>query len=220
MPEDDLEQFRTPAFRNSLLAVAWFDAKGAEAGKRIPPRKMQMLLYIAQALYAAVNGCRLLMPSVFVASAMGPQDPNLFDILENTKDLPEPKDVEPRAEACLTLVWRRFGEMDVDELDNFIAHDGVTDEARLTAAGAIVPLPQLAEAYRRAMIEPAQAEAERAKAEKQQVQPPPRFADGEIIEAGQPGGPVPPQRDLPDNVPRMTMGGKPVKRWAPKRRVY
>lgn len=220
MPEDDLEQFRTPAFKNSLLAVAWFEARGADAGKRIPPRKMQMLLYIAQALYAAVNGCRLLIPSVFVASAMGPQDPNLYDILENTKGLPKPEDVEPRAEACLTLVWRRFGDMGVDELDTFIAHDGVTDEARQTAPGAVVALPQLAEAYRRSMIEPAQAEAERARAEKQQAQQPPRFADGEIIDAGQPGGPIPVQSDLPESVPRMTMGGKPVKRWAPKRRVY
>ena len=32
--------------------------------------------------------------------------------------------------------------------------------------------------------------------------------------------PIPEQEGLPENVPRMTMGGKPVKRWAPKRRVY
>ncbi len=220
MPEDDLAQFRTPAFKNSLLAVAWFEARGADAGKRIPPRKMQMLLYIAQALYAAVNGCRLLMPSVFVASAMGPQDPNLYDILENIDKLPEPKDVEPRAEACLTLVWRRFGDMGIEELDTFIAHDGVMEEARQTAVGTILPLPQLAEAYRRSMIEPAQAEAERARAEKENPTPPPRFADGEVIAPTQPGGPIPVKQDLPDNVPRMTMGGKAVKRWAPKRRVY
>ncbi len=220
MPEDDLEQFRTPAFKNSLLAVAWFEARGAEAERRIPPRKMQMLLYIAQSLYAAVNGCRLLMPSVFVASAMGPQDPNLYDILENTPDLPEPKDVEPRAEACLNLVWRRFASMGVDELDSFIAHDGVLEEARQTAAGAVLPLPQLAEAYRRAMIEPAQAEAERTRAAQEQPLPPPRFADGEVMEPTKPGEPVTAQQGLPDNVPQMTMGGKPVKRWAPKRRVY
>ncbi len=205
---DELEQFRTPALKNSLLAVAWFEGQGAEAGKRIPPRKMQMLLYIAQALYAAVNGCRLLMPSVFVASAMGPQDPNLYDILENAGDLPKPKELEPRAEACLTLVWRRFGGMGVDELDNFIAHDGVMEEARQTATGAILPLPALADAYRRSMIEPAQAEqAARAKA-------------GQVIENTPIPEPIPEQEGLPENVPRMTMGGKPVKRWAPKRRVY
>ncbi|WP_281019456.1 MULTISPECIES: hypothetical protein [unclassified Minwuia] len=209
---DALEQFRTPALKNSLLAVAWFEAKGTEAGRRIPPRKMQMLLYIAQALYAAVNGCRLLMPSVFVASTMGPQDPNLYDILENAKDLPMPKELEPRAEACLTLVWRRFGGMGVDELDNFIAHDGVMEEALQTATGAILPLPALADAYRRSMIEPAQAEqASRART-------------GQVIEntpiSAPIPEPIPEQEGLPDNVPRMTMGGKPVRRWAPKRRVY
>lgn len=209
---DALEQFRTPALKNSLLAVAWFESQGAETGRRIPPRKMQMLLYIAQALYAAVNGCRLLIPSVFVASAMGPQDPNLYDILENAKDLPKPKELEPRAEACLTLVWRRFGSMGVDELDSFIAHDGVMEEARQTATGAILPLPALAEAYRRTMIEPAQAEqAARARA----AGAAPAAARPEPVPTT-----VPEPEGLPDNVPRMTMGGKPVKRWAPKRRVY
>ncbi|MDF1732604.1 MAG: hypothetical protein P1U49_13945 [Minwuia sp.] len=209
---DELEQFRTPALKNSLLAVAWFEGKGADAGKRIPPRKMQMLLYIAQALYAAVNGCRLLMPSVFVASAMGPQDPNLYDILENAKDLPKPKELEPRAEACLTLVWRRFGGMGIDELDNFIAHDGVMEEALQTATGAILPLPALADAYRRSMIEQAQTE-QAARARTGQV------IENTPISAAIPE-PIPEQEGLPDNVPRMTMGGKPVKRWAPKRRVY
>jgi|GEM_PF-3066675 len=209
---DELEQFRTPALKNSLLAVAWFEGKGADAGKRIPPRKMQMLLYIAQALYAAVNGCRLLMPSVFVASTMGPQDPNLYDILENAGDLPKPKELEPRAEACLTLVWRRFGGMGIDELDNFIAHDGVMEEARQTATGAILPLPALADAYRRSMIEPAQAEQATRARTGQVIGNTPIYAP--IPE------PIPEQEGLPDNVPRMTMGGKPVRRWAPKRRVY
>lgn len=194
---ESLAEFRPPALKTSLQAVAWFNAKASEARLRVPPRKMQMLLYIAQALYAAVNGAQALIPSVFVASSLGPQDPNLYDILERAGDSAAPADLEPRAEACLTLVWRRYGALAIDELEAFVADDGVVKAVRQSAQGAIIPLGLMAENYRRSMIDPVMG----AKAEAQSSLP---AATDEPL----PG------------LPKMTSDGRPIRRWTPKRRIY
>lgn len=186
------DEFRTTALKSTLVAVAWLNARAAEGGVRLPPRKLQILLYIAQALYAAANGGRPLLPSVFVASAMGPVDPNLYDILERCDDLRAKGGIEPRAEACLGLVWRRYGQATADDLDAFVADDGVFASALDASAGSIIPLPLLAETYRRRMIDPAVA----ARA-------------GTDVAA-----------DLPAGIPATTADGRAIRRWTPGRRVY
>ena len=195
---ESLAEFRPPALKTTLQAVAWFNARADSSAQRVPPRKMQMLLYIAQALYAAVNGSQALMPSVFVASSLGPQDPNLYEVMERVGDIAQPKEFEPRAEACLTLVWRRYGAMSVDELEAFVFDDGVVGTVRQAAQGGVIPLSLMAEQYRRAMIEPVMSP-------KPAPQPAPV---AEPLEA--------PTADLPT----MTTDGRPIRKWAPKRRVY
>lgn len=189
------DDFRPTALKSTLVAVAWLEAKSAAGGHRLPPRKLQMLLYIAQALYGAANGGRPLMPSMFIASRLGPIDPNLYDILESTGSLPPvPADIEPRAEACLGLVWRRYGQSSLDELDAFVGDDGVFLRVRDTAPGAVIPLEMLSDTYRRNMIDPAVA----------------------VRTGGLPEAPPPP----PDSTPATLADGRTVRKWAPKRRVY
>lgn len=198
----DTSRFRKPALKSTLHAVAWFERDAAAEGMRLQPRKLQYLLYMAQGLYAAANDGRPLMPSRFIAGSLGPADPNMYGILEADIHLPELKEMESRAEACLGLISRKFGSLPVEQLESFVEGDGIFADVREMAPDAEIPLESMGPAYRQA------------------------FMGGETPVAARAARPAPaPQplvddRELPEGVPKVITGGKPVKRWAPKRRIY
>lgn len=207
-------RFRAPALKTTLAAVGWFRFAAEQDGVRLQPRKMQLLLYMAQGLYAAANDGRALVPSRFVAGSLGPSDPNLYAVLEQGEPDP-PKEIDARAEACLKLIYRKFAKLPVDQIDGFVDNDGIFLDVREAAPGAEIPLEQMADAYRRTFIEPAaqQAGEQPAPAKPAEVMPP---APARARAAKAPDdGP-----ELPDGVPKVITGGKAVKRWAPKRRIY
>lgn len=199
----DAPRFRKPALKSTLHAVAWFERDAQSNGARLQPRKLQYLLYMAQGLYAAANDGRALMPSRFVASSLGPADPNLYGILEADIHLPELKELESRAEACLGLISRKFGNLPVEQLESFVEADGIFADVREIAPDAEIPLQKMGPAYRVAFMG---GEASREQSKENPPQPQ--------------SAPVVDDRDLPEGVPKVITGGKPVKRWAPKRRVY
>ncbi|WP_417514711.1 hypothetical protein [Minwuia sp.] len=205
-------RFRKPALKTSVAAVAWFNAAAESNGTRLQPRKLQHLLYMAQGLFAAANDGRALMPSRFIAGSLGPCDPNLYPVLEVADESHRPKEIDPKAEACLSLIFRKFGTLPVEQLEGFVEADGIFADVRELAPDAEIPLDQMGPAYRRAFM---------GDAEPCRPAPAPRKA----APAAQPQdqAPVPAHRqsdDLPEGVPKVITGGKPVKRWAPKRRVY
>lgn len=196
----DTPRFRKPALKTSLHAVAWFERDAAANGIRLQPRKLQYLLYMAQGLYAAANDGRPLMPIRFVAGSLGPADPNLYGILEADIHLPELKELESRAEACLGLIGRKFGDLPVEQLESFVDGDGIFADVREIAPDAEIPLEKMGPAYRQAFM------GGEAAPSKPEARPAPQ--------------PIVDDRELPEGVPKVITGGKPVKRWAPKRRVY
>jgi uncharacterized phage-associated protein len=200
----DTPRYRKPALKSTLHAVAWFERQATAEGTRLQPRKLQYLLYMAQGLYAAANNGRALMPSRFLAGSLGPADPNLYGVLEADIHLPELKELESRAEACLGLIQKKFGNLPVEQLESFVEADGIYADVREIAPDAEIPLEQMGPAYRQA------------------------FMGGEVAaptpETRATSRPLPvpkvDQDDLPEGVPKVITGGKPIKRWAPKRRVY
>lgn len=199
----DAPRFRKPALKSSLNAVAWFERAADKHGVRLQPRKLQYLLYLAQGLYAAANNGRALMPSRFMASSLGPSDPNLYGVLELAGGLPEPKELESRAEACLGIIQKKFGPMPIEQIESFVEADGIYADVREAAPDAEIPLDMMAPAYRKAFMGGADEQPRR---ESRQAPPQP--------------APIVVQEELPEGVPKVITGGKPVKRWAPKRRVY
>jgi hypothetical protein len=198
----DRPRFRRPALKSTLAAAAWLTEAARTDGVRLQPRKLQYLLYMAQGLYAAANDGRALVPSRFVAGSLGPADPNLYGALEHAEDLAAPKEIDRRAEACLGLIHRKFASLPMEQLEGFVDGDGIYADVREAAPDAEIPLELMGPAYRKAFM----GDARETASWPAEPAPPP---------------PAPPQPDdLPEGVPRMVTGGKPVKRWAPKRRVY
>lgn len=197
-------RFRAPALKSTIAAVGWFRFAAEQDGVRLQPRKLQLLLYMAQGLYAAANDGRALVPSRFVAGSLGPCDPNLYPVLEQGGEPDRPKEIDGRAEACLKLIYRKFARSPVEQLDAFVETDGIFSDVRQAAPDAEIPLEMMADAYRRTFIQPAARETERRPAAPAKHRP---AANGE-------------RPELPDGVPKVITGGKPVTRWTPKRRIY
>lgn len=198
----DAPRFRKPALKSTLHAVAWFERDAQANGVRLQPRKLQYLLYMAQGLYAAANDGRALMPSRFVAGSLGPADPNLYGVLEANIHLPELKELESRAEACLGLISKKFGDLPVEQLESFVDGDGIFADVREMAPDAEIPLEKMGPAYRQAFM------GGEATPPKRDRPPSP------------PAAPAVDPDELPEGVPKIITGGKPVKRWMPTKRVY
>lgn len=102
---------RAPAAVASAFFVAlWFCRRAAREGVTLQPMKLQALLFLAQAGYAAQTAGRVLMPAVFVADERGPIEPNVECVLA-TGWLGEGIDtvIAPPVEVALEQTWRLFG---------------------------------------------------------------------------------------------------------------
>jgi|TARA_B100000029_G_scaffold295235_1_gene288570 uncharacterized phage-associated protein len=93
-----------PAIRSTLDVAFWFQNRAESAGERLAPQKLQRLLYLSQAQYAAVNKGRKLMPATFIVTEYGPLEPTIYHVFENGP--PQLKALAPnaRVEAFLLII--------------------------------------------------------------------------------------------------------------------
>ena len=114
-----------PAIRSTVDVAFWFQNRSQSAGERLAPQKLQRLLYLSQAQYAAVNQGRKLMPATFIVTEYGPLEPTIYHVFESGP--PQLKALAPSAgvEAFLLIIWQRFGGHTADELLEIIKSDGV-----------------------------------------------------------------------------------------------
>lgn len=149
-----------PATRSTLDVAFWFLNRAQSAGERLVPQKMQRLLYLSQAQYAALNDGRKLMPATFVVTEYGPLEPTIYHVFENGPPKLRATAPTARLEAFLLIVWQHFGAHTAEELLDVIKRDGaydVTLEER--GRNAEVPIEALAAAYKTRAISPQPAAA-------------------------------------------------------------
>lgn len=129
-----------PASATSLDVAVWFLDRARADDSHLQPRKLQCLLFLAQAHFAGAYGGRPLMPSFFVVDEGGPMDPNLYRILENGR----PEFIRtPLGEEVLVFleaVWRRYRDSDALRLDQIIARRGASEESVRRRDRSEVPL--------------------------------------------------------------------------------
>lgn len=148
----------TPAIRSTLDVAFWFQNRAQSAGERLVPQKLQRLLYLSQAQYAALNQGRKLMPATFVATEYGPLEPTIYHVFENGP--PQLKSLAPstRVEGFLMIVWQHFGAHTAEELLEVIKGDGAyTTTLEENGRNAEVTIDALAAAYEGRAISPAPA---------------------------------------------------------------
>ena len=118
-----------PATATSFDVAIWFLDRARIEDTYLQPRKLQCLLFLAQAHYAGAFNGRVLMPSFFVFDEGGPIDPNLFRALENGRPDITEGDLDDEILIFLEAIWRRYNESDALGLDRLISQQGAAEPA-------------------------------------------------------------------------------------------
>ena len=100
-----------PAAVESVFDLAfWLCDRALNDNEYIQPIKLQYLLFLCQAYYAATNRGRKLVPAIFVAEEVGPIEPSLLKAWTNGRPKFESKPVISEDVAKFAdEVWRRLG---------------------------------------------------------------------------------------------------------------
>ncbi len=108
------------AVGSSFDVAIWFMERADSQGKRVTPLRLQRLLFLAQAYFAAASGGNMLMPSVFVSHPQGPIDPNLFRVSEMCFSALETDPLPPPVSRFLNGIWDTFGQQSDGRLDGLV----------------------------------------------------------------------------------------------------
>lgn len=112
-----------PAVRSTLDVALWLMARSESAGERLQPQKLQRLLYLAQAHYAGAHGAKL-MPATFLATELGPMEPNVYFLFAQGAPKMVYADPTGIVEDFLNSLWDRYGLRPAEDLLTTIASDG------------------------------------------------------------------------------------------------
>jgi len=118
-----------PATATSFDVAIWFLDRARAEDSYLQPRKLQCLLFLAQAHYAVAHEGRALMPAFFVFDQGGPLDPNMYRALENGRPPVIQAPIDEEVLVFLEAVWRRYRDADALRLDQIISRRGAGEEA-------------------------------------------------------------------------------------------
>ena len=116
-----------PATASSFDVAIWFLERARAEDTYLQPRKLQCLLFLAQAHFAAANGGRKLMPSVFICDHAGPMDPNVYRALEHGRPEISEMPLGEEVATFLAAIWQRYGARDAVALDRLIVERGADE---------------------------------------------------------------------------------------------
>lgn len=129
-----------PATATSFDVAIWFLDRARAEDSYLQPRKLQCLLFLAQAHYAVAYEGRALMPAFFVFDHGGPVDPNMYRALENGRPNVIQSPIEEEVIVFLEAVWRRYRDADALRLDQIISRKGAAEEAIASRDGRPVDI--------------------------------------------------------------------------------
>lgn len=132
-----------PAVASSFDVADWFIRQSKRDRVPLSPLKLHRLLYLAQADFAGRHKGAALMPSIFVATELGPIEPNLYRAFEYGTPKVTVRDPAEKVRTFLMTVWRQFGEETVEALNKHIARDPALKEAESQGQGAVISLAMM-----------------------------------------------------------------------------
>ncbi|MBL27156.1 MAG: hypothetical protein CMM50_06355 [Rhodospirillaceae bacterium] len=98
----------------------WFLDQAQRENLIIPPLKLQRLLFLAQAYFAASTRGEKLMPAIFVSSEVGPIEPNVHRTFAAGVTTIETIVPRPPIVDFLKGVWQAFGHQSEQALDDLV----------------------------------------------------------------------------------------------------
>ncbi|WP_025899142.1 hypothetical protein [Sneathiella glossodoripedis] len=137
-----------PAIRSTFDIVSWLETKAAEEEIALEPSSLMQLVYLLQAIYAAEHKKAKLMPATFLATEVGPIEPDLFLALEHGVNITESVAPSTQVEEVLLGVWEAFVEMGDDGLEKLLEADIALKNARKRGRNSEVLVGEMAGAIR------------------------------------------------------------------------
>ncbi len=146
----------TASASESVFDVAeWFLDTALNDGEYLQPMKMQYLMFLAQGYYAALTKGQRLIPSVFIATARGPVEPNSYKIYASARPLISRTPFNRTVSAFLQTVWRKYGSYSADYLGRLIAAHAPYAEAFAQGENTEISLALMTEFYTQGKNTPA-----------------------------------------------------------------
>jgi uncharacterized phage-associated protein len=135
-----------PAIRSTFDVVGWLEQYASVAEIELHPDRIMKLLYLSQAVFAAENDAAKLMPATFLATDVGPIEPDLFLSLQyvNVTDKVEPSEA---VENVLRSIWDAYGSLGDDDLSLILDSDVAIQAAKKRGRNSEILVPEMAKAY-------------------------------------------------------------------------
>ncbi len=155
-----------PAAESSFDVALWLLDRARTERTPIQPRRLQCLLFLAQAHYAAQHRGRPLMPSVFVVDQLGPLEPNLHRTLEFGEPALGELRLDEAVRAHLDMIWQLYGRHSAGRLAAEIAERAGKTPAFLSRDRSMVGIDDMRQMFPTRVAAAPAAEAPRPKREK------------------------------------------------------
>lgn len=149
----------SPAAPTSFDVAIWFLDRARAEDTYLQPRKLQCLLFLAQAHFAAAHEGRVLMPSFFIMDDAGPIDPNLYRALEKGRPEVSEKPLDDDIVVFLNAVWRRYRHADALRLDQLISKQGVAEDAICDRDNGEITIAAMQRMFGKGQAKPSQGPA-------------------------------------------------------------
>ncbi|MDP6352345.1 MAG: hypothetical protein QF827_08970 [Alphaproteobacteria bacterium] len=117
------------AVSSSFDVAFWFIGKADAEGVTLPTMKLQRLMFLSQAYFAASTRGERLMPSVFVSSEQGPIEPNMVRLAGLASQNIETLELHAPVRGFLDGIWDTFGLQSLDKLDALVMANQAVREA-------------------------------------------------------------------------------------------
>lgn len=192
-----------PATRSTFDILCWLKNQSWTSDKASEAPFQLKLLYLAQALYAASNKQRKLMPATFLTTAAGPIEPDIFLALENNLTIGNPLPPSAEVGAYLSSFYADFKDMGQTDIDFILSKDTAIRSAMARGRNSEISVSDMAIAYKKGL--PLLGIGKDA------GQPTPSFREGgrSELEAAP---------NAKQEV-RFTADGRSVTKWMPKKRI-
>lgn len=112
-------------------------------------RRIHYLLYLTQAHYVAEHRGQKIMPATFLATQVGPVEPNIHQLLAGGRFVLEANDLPRVVEDYLIEIWNRFGGKALKRLEELVERDGAWRPVFRKGALLEIPAELLFRAYGR-----------------------------------------------------------------------
>jgi len=140
-----------PATRSTFDILCWLKARSWVSGQAFETPFLLKLLYLLQALYAASNKQRKLMPATFLATAAGPIEPDIFLALENNLTVSKPLTPSSEVEEFLNECFEYFQDKSLTELDFILSKDTALRSAMARGRNMEISLADMSLAYKKGL---------------------------------------------------------------------